>query len=274
MPKQLSESFLKKAYLKDGLSTWAIEKKYGFSRSTVYTSLKKFNIQPRTIAQSHIKYTRVDFSGNLEEKAYMIGFAIGDLRVRNHNKERSETISIACGSTKKAQIDLIEDLFKKYGRVWRGKISEKGVINVEAYVNKSFSFLLPDSREYIWCSKNENHFFAFLAGFTDAEGSFYISNGKAFLAWGNYDIEVLQFIRRSLMFFNTEVPKIYCDKLKGTYGSHGYIRNGTYCHISICKKLELKNVIQKLKPRLRHKDKLKRLAVIEKNIKLRSNTQI
>ncbi len=271
MRKELSKLFLEKVYLKDGLSTWAIEKKYGFSRSTVYNALKKFGIQPRTIAQSHIKYARADFSGDLEEKAYMIGFAIGDLRVRNHNKERSETISIACGSTKKAQIDLIENLFKKYGRVWRGEVSMKGVINVEAYVNKSFSFLLPDMREYIWCSKKEDYFFAFLAGFTDAEGSFYISNGKAFLAWGNYDKDVLTFIHSSLVYIGVEVPKIHCDKLKGTYGSHGYIRNGTYCHISICKKIQLMNIIQKLKPYLRHKDKLKRLAVIEKNIKLRNN---
>ncbi len=274
MHDALSKEFLEGAYIQDGLSTWAIEKKYGYSRSSVYSALKKFNIPIRNIAQAHIKYTRTDFSGNQEEKAYMLGFAIGDLRVRNHNKDKSETISIACGSTKKAQIDLIENMFSKYGRVWIGKSNAIGVINVEAYVNHSFSFLLPKIRKYKWCEKNKKYFYAFLAGFTDAEGSFFISNGKAFVAWGNYDLDILKFISKSLIRFGHVVPKIHCDKLKGKINSHGYTRNGTYCHISFCKKDEISKLLKKLRPYLRHRDKLRKLVVIEENINLRNKANV
>lgn len=252
------------------MSTWAIEKKLGFTRSRVFNALKKHNIPTRTVAESHIKYKRSDFRGNLVERAYMIGFAIGDLRVRNHNGKNSETISIGCGSTKNAQVDLIEGLFSYYGRVWKGKPNARGVINIEAFVNKSFFFLLPERRDYAWCGRNKNHFFAFLAGFTDAEGSFYISNGKAFIAWGNYDEDILYFIRKGLITFGIETPKIYCDSLRGYVGTHGYKRNKNYCHVSICRKTEIDKLLRALKPYLRHKDKLQKLAVVEKNIKLRS----
>ena len=267
--KKLTKNFLQKTYQKAGLSTWAIEKEYGYSRSSVYNALKKFDIPTRSIAQSHIKYTRKDFNGSLSEKAYMLGFAIGDLRVRNHNKKRSETISIACGSTKKAQIDLIEGLFSKYGRVWKSKENNRGVVNVEAFVNKTFSFLLPDQREYTWCAKQKKHFFSFLAGFTDAEGSFYISSGKAFIAWGNYDRDILEFFRENLAIHQIKTPKVSSDKLKGYRGAHGYVRNKNYHHVSVCRKSEVKKLIKNLKPLILHKDKTKRLAIIEENIKLR-----
>jgi len=266
----LSKAFLQKMYTERGLSTWAIEKKYGFSRSSVYTALRKFDIPTRSIAESHIKYNRSDFSGNLREKAYLLGFAIGDLRVRNHNKKRSETISIACGSTKKAQIDLIKDLFSPYGRVWAGRMNDRGVVNTEAFVNKSFNFLLPETRTYEWCAKHKEHFYSFLAGFTDAEGSFFISEGKAFIAWGNYDRQLLQFIRNNLKLYGVEVPKLFSDKLKGKRGVHGFVRNQTYHHLSICKKTEVKKLINCLRPHIRHRDKIKKLAVIEENIKLRN----
>jgi hypothetical protein len=269
MKVAITKEFLTEVYCQQRLSTWAIEKKYGVSRSSVYSSLKKFGISTRTIAGSHIKYDRADFSGDLLEKAYLTGFALGDLRVRRQNKDKSETISIGCGSTKQAQIDLFEILFSKYGRVWKGKADKRGAINVEAFVNVSFEFLLPTDRDYTWTLLNTKHFFAFLAGFTDAEGSFYISGGKAFVAWGNYDQKVLNFIREALTQFGIEVPRMYCDALKGTKGSHGYTRNGTYCHVSLCKKTEIKKLLKCLKPYLRHSDKLQRLALVEENITLR-----
>lgn len=268
--QKLNKSFLEEAYVKRRLSTWAIEKEYGFSRSSVFKALKRFNIPTRTIAEAHVKYARTDFSDNKLEKAYLLGFSIGDLRVRNHNKDRSETISIACGSTKSAQVDLIENLFKSYGRVWKGKPNNRGVVNIEAFVNMSFDFLLPEIRDYTWCKNNPHHFYAFLAGFTDAEGSLYISQGKAFISWGNYDQDILHFIQSGLKKFDVVSPRISCDRLKGYTDKHGYIRNQNYCRLYICKKSELAKLIKNLKPHLRHADKLKGLAFVEKNIKLRN----
>ncbi|MBI2610580.1 LAGLIDADG family homing endonuclease [Candidatus Kaiserbacteria bacterium] len=270
MSSVLTKRFLEEMYVEKKLSTWAIEKRFGIPRSTVYVSLGRYGIAPRNLAQSHIQYKRSDFSGDLAEKAYLLGFAIGDLRVRRHNGgEKSDTISIACGSTKSAQIELISKLFSAYGRVWKGKPDKRGAMNVEAFVNRTFSFLLPEVREYGWCAERKKHFFAFLAGFTDAEGSFYLARNQARIAWGNYDKNVLTFIRDTLNKFGIQSPSVICDLLKGVVGSHGFPRNNNYCHLTCARKDVLGKIIVELKPYIRHGDKKRALRVIENNLIVR-----
>lgn len=72
---------------------------------------------------------------------------------------------------KKEQIDLIEHLFEKYGRVLKSKPYLNGKIQIEVFLDDSFSFLL-NPKKYLnhIFNKNEN-FWSFLAGFTDAEGA-------------------------------------------------------------------------------------------------------
>lgn len=269
MSQIITKEFLENVYLKKGLSTWAIEKKFGFPRSRVYNALKRNDIIPRSIANSHIRYKRLDFNGDLCEKAYLLGFAVGDLRVRKLNGKQSETISIGCGSTKFAQIKLFYRLFSGYGRVWRGKPDKRGAINIEAFVNKTFSFLLPEFRDYKWCVKCKKHFFAFLAGFTDAEGSFYISNGQAFVSWGNYDAIILDFIKKGLDRFGIITQRIFQDSLKGFIGSHGYVRNNNYSHLTCGRKEMIRKLLQELEPFVLHQDKMKNMARLRKNLIMR-----
>ena len=108
-----SKKFLKRYYLKKKFSTWRIEKEFGYSRGTVYRKLKEYGIKTRSLAESNIKKPRRPFSGCLLEKAYLIGFRLGDLRVRKPY-ENSKTISVACGSTIKEQIILIKSLLSPY----------------------------------------------------------------------------------------------------------------------------------------------------------------
>lgn len=270
MDQRLTKKFLEQTYLRDGLSTWAIEKKYGYTRSRVYAALKRHGIPTRSVAASHIQYARRNFSGGELESAYITGFAIGDLRVRRHNKSHSETISIGCGSTQLAQIKLFESLFSSYGRVWRGRPDKRGAINIEAFVDRSFEFLLPDQRVYEWTLRNERTFFAFLGGFTDAEGSFYLTRGQARIAWGNYDREILSFVRQGLLNFGIETPALYCDTLQGHIGSHGYRRNKNYCHVTCAKKSVVLAVLDKLEPFLRHADKRKDAMRVRENVLTRN----
>lgn len=238
----------------------------------MYSALKKYNIPTRSLAASHVRYVRTDFSGDLCEKAYLIGFAIGDLRVRRHNGLRSETISIGCGSTKVAQIQLIENLFKRYGRVWKGKPDKRGAINIEAFVNKSFEFLLPDICDYAWCAKRRQLFFAFVAGFTDAEGSMSIANGKAFISWGNYNTKILHFIKDTLLRYGVSLRPICCDKLKGYIGVHGYVRNANYCHLACHRKEDIAMLLKEIAPYIRHADKKEALVRLQKNLIMRGLT--
>lgn len=269
MQLELTKEFLEDTYCAQGLSTWAIESRYGIPRSRVFNALKRFGIPSRTLAQSHITYTRADFSGDALEKVYLIGFAIGDLRVRNHGGARSETISIACGSTKTAQIELIQSMFAPYGRVWVGKPNSRGVVNVEAFVNTTFAFLIKKDCNYMWCAEAADSFFAFLAGFTDAEGSFYLTRNQARVAWGNYDTSVLMFIKNGLTTFGIRSPNIICDSLGGTVGSHGFRRNKNYCHLTCARKDVIRMLIARLKPYIRHADKKIALQAIERNLEAR-----
>ena len=271
MAKVPTEEFLKKWYLEKRFSTWAIEKRFGVSRSVVHRALRKYKIPTRNLAQSHIRYARADFSGDKREEAYLLGFSIGDLRVRKLNKD-GETISIGCGSTKRAQVTLIKKLFSPYGRVWEGSPDRRGAINVEAFVNESFSFLLPDRRDYTWCTNRADCFFSFLAGFTDAEGSLFISNGKAFISWGNYDWEILNFIRRGLLKFGIESPVLHQDSLRGFVGSHGYPRNKTYWHLTVTRKTMIKKLLEYLGSRMLHTDKQQALVRVRKNLIMRGLT--
>lgn len=81
VPKlKVSDEELEGLYLDKKLSTWKIAQLLGCGRSTIHRKLRKLGIA-RDIATSHVKYKRKSFEGDENEKAYLMGFTIGDLRV-------------------------------------------------------------------------------------------------------------------------------------------------------------------------------------------------
>ena len=255
-------------YINNKLSTWAIEKKYGFCRGTIHRKLKEYGLLTRDRADSHILPGRKDFSGNLIEKAYIIGFRLGDLGVRKI-WPNSKTISVASGSTIKEQIDLIKQLFEPYCKIWI-KEARNGKINIMAHLNESFDFLL--SKDFPeWVSVNKHHFFSFLAGFSDAEGSFSIHNHAGCYQLGNYDYPLLLKIKKDLNKFEIPCSKLYVAKMKGKRNNQGYVYNSDYYSIRISKKQDLLNFCNELKPFIKHKNKIEDLKKVEANIIERNN---
>jgi len=250
-------------YVKKGMSTWGIEKKYGYARSTVHRHLREHGLI-KSRAKSHIKYARRDFDGDDATKAYLIGFRLGDLRVRKIWKN-SETIHIDCGSTKIEQINLIRNLFQKYGNVWTSKPNKRGKIQIEAFMNLSFSFLL-EKKVPDWVLENEKYFFAFLAGFTDAEGCISISRNQAYYSLGNYDSKLLFLIKKKLNKFGIECPKIFeCDTSK-YFTKDGYGHNQNYWSLRISKKFFLLKFLDSIESYIKHEKKIKDLKRAKKNI--------
>lgn len=263
-----SKKELIKLYIDKKLSTWEIEKRYGYSRSTIHRKLKEYGIKIRSPVKSHIIYPRKDFSGDLVEEAYLIGFRLGDLRVRKI--WNGDTINVDCGSTKKEQIDLIKSLFSKYGHVWVGKPTKSGKIQVEARLNTSFSFLLSkEIPERI--TEKKGYFFPFLAGFIDAEGSIRIYRNQARLQIGNYDDNLLFLIRKKLNDFDIECPKIYETDTSNYITPDGYHHNQNYWRLIICKKSSLLKLFKLVEPHIKHKRKIKDLKVAKLNILDRNN---
>lgn len=265
---EISKEELEELYVKRGLSTWEIEKQFGVPRGTVYRRLKKAGIILRNIAVSHIIYKRKDFSGDLAEKAYLIGFRLGDLRVRKASKT-GETISIECGTTKEEQLDLVKELFQDYGPVWISKKNRKGARNIGANLSMSFSFLLSKFAES-WLFDKEEQFFPFLAGFTDAEGHIGCSKGLARYSLGNYDIKLLKRIREALFKFGVECRKISISKRKGRPTTEGYTYNADYAILEIGKKFYLSMLLNALKPYIKHKAKIRALDEALENIETRN----
>lgn len=265
-PVGFTKEQLKKWYFDQKLSTWEIEKQFNYSRGTIYRKLKEWGLGTRNIAASHIRFTRKDFSGDILEKAYLLGFRIGDLNVVKRGFQ-GETITIKCASTKQSQVELFKKLFAPYGHILEGKPTKTGKINMEAGLNPSFSFLLNKEHEgYNWVFQNKENFFAFLAGFSDAEGSFFISNGQGVFCIGNYDSALLKKIKKHLKKFGVETPKlvVYYQSQRKTY--NGYLSKKDYYTLRCSRKVYLLKLINNIKPYLKHSDKLKAIKELEANI--------
>ncbi|MDE1874233.1 MAG: hypothetical protein KGI04_03905 [Candidatus Micrarchaeota archaeon] len=265
----IDKAELEKLYLKDGLSTWKIPKILGYDRGTIHRKLKEFGIPVRNLSKSHIKYRRKPFSGDSLEKAYLIGFGVGDLRARKVGKN-SETIHVDCGSTKTEQIRLFKRLFKKYGRVWVGK-PHNGKRQMEAFLNMSFSFLLSPKREVPQIFKNFNIFLSFLGGFIDAEGSFFITQRKSRFFIGNYNNQLLSKISRKLKERGIKT-RLYVDKNRYV-SKEGYVRQHDYCMLTIHKQDDVLRFINMIQPYLQHKDRIDCLLKAKNNIISAENKQ-
>jgi len=264
IPKETIEDL----YINKNLSTWKIAEVLNCARSTIYTKILLFKIPIINRAEAHIIYPRKNFSDNLIEKAYLIGFRIGDLRVRKFYKN-SETIKLDCASTKIEQINLIKQLFLTYGRIWISKPNKKGATQIECSLNTSFEFLLTKTPPK-WIFKNRSFFYAFLAGFTDAEGTIFISNKQAHYALGNYDINLLEQIKSYLEEYGMRVPKITCSHRQGLLASHGYRYNHDYWTLHISRKVEMLKLLSLIGPHLKHANRIRQMNIGIINIKERN----
>ena len=263
----LTKDQLKGLYLDKKLSTWQIEKKLKIPRGTIHRKLKEFDIETRDRSDSHIIYQRKDFSGDLVEKAYIIGFRIGDLGVRKIYPN-SKTICVASGSTIREQIDLMESMFKNYGNVWI-KTSKNGKINLQVALNDSFKFLLTKEVPS-WIFKNKKHFFSFFAGFIDAEGHIGVYKETARFSLGNYDSGLLIKIHNQLKKYRIHCREPYSDNRKGKLNSQGYPYRENYWNLRIHRKDELSKLFKEIKPHIKHPNKVKALNNAILNIECRN----
>lgn len=121
-----------------------------------------------------------------------------------------------------------------------------------------------------WIFKNKTHFFAFLAGFTDAEGTIFISNNQAHYALGNYDIALLEQIKKYMGKYGIDTHKITVSKRQGLIASHGYRYNHDYWTLRINRKNGLIELFTLIGPNLKHENRIKQMNIAIKNIEERN----
>lgn len=263
---------LKELYLTKRLSTLSIARLYNCHHSVILNRLKENNIKRRDVIEANTKYPKKDFDGTQEDKAYMLGFALGDLHVRKPNKN-GKTIVIQGNSTKLEQINLIKNLFEDYGPVQITDI-RSGFTNgkrINLHLNESFNFLLY-KKDAIpnWILSSETAFFAFVAGYVDAEGHIR-TKIPTWLTISSYDKKILSQIHENFKRFGLDGSRLRISAKKG-YSSLAkpipYKKD--VWQLGIYSKKELLKSFNKLLPYLKHKNKVDSIHKSIKQIKYRN----
>ncbi|MEK6741834.1 MAG: LAGLIDADG family homing endonuclease [Nanoarchaeota archaeon] len=263
----ISKKELEKLYLKDKLSCSKIAKIYGFNSVTVFEKLKKYSIKTRNYLESSIKYSKKVFDGGDELKAYMIGFRLGDLNVKSLSDK--STVVIKSSTTKDDQVDLIKNVYGKYGHFWIKKYGE--VFSTMTFLDKSFNFLTKkEDNIEDWIMKNHDFFFAFLAGYVDAEGNMGVSQNRARFRIRTYDKNILLQIHEKLSELEIN-SKFGVVSKKGLYKTK---KQNKDCYgVFVNSKDDLLRLLRLIKPYMKHGKRLKDLALAEKNILERNKKQ-
>lgn len=237
----LSRDALEELYHNQKLEQKQIAGLLGCAQATISNKMKKAKIKARDKSEISTKYPKHDFSNDLLEKAYLIGFRLGDLHARKHRN----LISIECTTTRPEQVELIKGLFEKYTHI-SAKTNKQGIIKISFRLNNSFYFLL-EKQDNIpnWILDNNNFFLAFLAGYTDAEGCVGIYKDRknrvsVMFILRTYDKNILQQIQGKLIELGIICPNTYLCTPKGTQNNKkDFWKLGVYRKPSLIKLFNL-----------------------------------
>lgn len=267
IPKASLEYF----YLRERKSSIEIAKKFNCSSGFIRKKLKEYKIPVRSYKEAlaisnKSPYPQKDFGGNLEEKAYLLGFSKGDLWVHSTSK-LSSSIFIQTNSTKPKFIQLVEDLFCSYGYVRKSNPAKNGAICIRFSLNRSFNFLL-EEKDYInpWILDNTKFFGAFLAGYIDAEGTFCLIRHKGVFSIRSQDKNILKQIYAKLIELGILLRPPCIVRKRGTEDVKGTISNKDIWAIFMHRKDAILKLIDLIGPCLKHQQKKKEMEIVKNNI--------
>ena len=244
----LSIESLETLYNKYGLKQKEIAALLGCEQATISNQMKKAKIKSREKSETSTKYPKHNFSNDLLEKAYMIGFRLGDLHIRKHR----HLISMDSTTTRIEQIELIKNLFNKYTHVSTKK-TKWGHIKIHCLLNQSFAFLLgKEDNIPTWILDKKEAFLSFFAGYTDAEGCIGIYADKkgrisTMFILRTYDRNILKQMWKKISSLGITCPKYYLCTPAGQQGN-----NKDFWKFGVYKKASLKKLFNLIKPYCKH----------------------
>ena len=230
--------------------------------------MTKYGIPTRNKPKPVLKYARTPFSGDKNEKAYLLGLRAGDIHAR---KRATNTVGINVTTTRPAMLRLCEKVFGKYGYV--KKYPVKGPVVYEWYVycdlDKSFEFLIEKPSQV----PDDESFYAFLAGYVDSEGTWTFDkqvNKLMFSFWiKSQDLGLLNQIKEKLKSdgFHPSGPKLQIKE--GSWqkasinGKAVWVKNRKdfWC-LRLNRQDEIILLAEKLTPFVHHEEKIKRMSLI------------
>lgn len=275
--KRVSKAIIKTLYYDSKLTQNQIAKRLGKSREHISLLMKEYKLKTRGKNQTSLKYPKQNFSEDLLEKAYLLGFRAGDLHVKLSPSRKY--LRVDCTTTKSEQLLLFRQLFEKYGFIWVSKPRSDGNQVCMVLLNHSFDFLLPKKDIIpIWIRKEKKFFFSYLAGYTDAEGCMGVFNKLARITIASYDKNILKQIYEGLNKFGIVCNQPRVLVKKGHRKSDGIIYRKDHWHLTLVKKSSLLLLFKVLETNLKHKKRINDLQKAKENIILRnnrlSNTQV
>ena len=264
---------LNRLYYKEKKSKYKIGKIYNCSFQTVLNRMREFGMKPlsRSIIQS--KYEKNNFSGDKTEKAYLLGFRLGDLNVYK-TTNNSEVIVARCHTTRKEQIELIRLLFKKYGKVSYKLNKADNSYYINCFLNDSFIFLLPNiDKIENWISRNKKYSFSFAAGYIDAEANIGVYDGRARFKVDSYDKNIIYWLYGLFIKNKIICPKpIKIGKKNKIYDKKlGYKYNNNLWRIRVSNVKSLERLFNNIAPFLKHKKRVSDFNKCLKNLDDRRN---
>lgn len=239
---------------------------YGCDPMTIISRLRELVIPRKSASQARIRYDRYDFSGNLVEKAYILGFTDGD--INTYLLSGNQTVVARCHTTQEVQVSLLKGLFYRYGRVSISRSTLNG-FHVNCYLNRSFLFLVTEKKKLPrWLFSADEVFESYMAGYTDAEGNFILNQGRARFKIDSYDKNILLCMHRFLIGkgINSILRRI---AVAGRGWPGGKPINQDLWRINVNSATSLKIFIDMIKPHLLHQTRKHQIDICLANIESR-----
>ena len=274
-PKRICipQAALSHLYEEECLPLERVAAAFGCSINTIWKRLREFGIRPRSYAEAAIiarnRGPRQPFQGSIAERAHLIGFCAGDLHVIPPQPQ-GETITVVTNTTKEEQLVLLRKLFSANGTVSIRGPDSRGVYHFTAYLDLSYSFLLGlDDKIPAWILKDRQAFFAFLAGYTDAEGYIGISNGTARFRLASCDRNILKSIHAVLSRWG--IPSTIGIATKAGYRDRRGIEfNRDFWYVDVNRAVAQVALFTTISPYLKHPKRVADLQVALKDARRRS----
>ena len=248
------------------LSVKQIARQFGVTTTTISNYFKKLNIPRRKVTEilyelSLKKNPREPFSGDETEKAYLLALRSGDISSRQEHR----SVRVSAGTTHPAMIRLFFKVFGKYGRCIKCPVKTRGYEwFLRSTLHESFNFLVKKSQIV---PENEKLFYAFLAGFSDCEGSWIVSHShnkyiQTLFVVRNTDYKLLKQVERRLEEIGYH-PELVVETKKDSRVGAWQLRATKDCFkLTVHRRDEVALLAKKLLPYSRHKEKITKMKLL------------
>lgn len=255
---------LRKLYWQDCLTIRQIAQELRLSRREVRRNLGKLG-PIRTARKGRIFWSG-PFSGDLRERAYLMGLRAGDINAR---RTSHFTILARVSSTHQAMLELFRWSFAPYGQC----NAEPRRVFLSGYdwqlkmeLDESFEFLVDESQEI---PSEGDQFYWFLAGLADSDGSWCLFGDKGKTACAfmiSSQSKLLLERTKTRLVKECYHAKLYLDKKKGTTktirgvnGSREITLTKDLWRLDIHRREEVRALARRLLPISRHSEKRRKM---------------